>query len=346
MIIRGNRLALSFIAAFALLSTACSKDQLVGNSLRSYTIDHALPIILKTDDIPMICHANDGFNPVIRAFTQFNVETDMMLAFAYAGSSICNENQAIEKELWSSLAEKQGWFNAAIDARTAQQLLNKQAGDKQLKAYKHTLNYFQKQHKYDLGEGSCPQKLSEVEDLLLFVGATSALQALHNDVASGRLISIDMGIPPKVVRAMSCLNNEKWWGFPQSLQAALVVILPETPEMEAKGWETLQNTAKLGLNKGMRIGYATYAIVADIKGRDDYLRDALKRFESVESEKIDANYLLLDTLAEQQIRHIANRVWMRTEGHRAPTEGYSKFADETKAPNNSLDNLLDDNSSN
>jgi len=316
---------------------------MVGNGLRTYTIDHALPIILKTDDVPMICHANDGFTPIIRAFTQFNVETDMMLAFAYAGSSICNESDAVEKELWSSLTEKQGWFNVAIDARTAQQLLNKQAGEKQLKAYQHTINYFKKQHGYDLGEGQCPKKLNEVEDLLLFVGATSALQALHNDVASGRLISIDMGIPPKVVRAMSCLNNEKWWGFPQSLQAALMVILPETPEMEAKGWQTLQDSAQLGLSRGMRIGYATYAIVADIKGREDYLRDALKRFESVNSEKIDSNYLLLDSIAEQQIRHIADRFWMRIEGHRAPTEGYSNFADEQKNNNSNLDSLLDDN---
>lgn len=343
MISHGKRLfSASIIATCLLLTTACSKDQLIGNSLRNYTIDHALPVILKTDDVPMICHANDGFNPVIRAFSQFNVETDMMLAFAYAGSSICNESQAVEQELWSSLSEKQGWFNVAIDARTAQQLLNKQAGEKQIKAYQYTVNYFKKQHDYDLGEGVCPKNLSEVEDLLLFVGATTALQALHNDVSSGRLINIDMGIPPKVVRAMRCLDNSKWWGFPQSLQAALMVILPETPEMELKGWQILQESAQLGLTKGMRIGYTTYAIVADIKGREDYLRDALKRFEAVNQEQIDANYLLFDTIAEQQIRHIANRFWMRLEGHRAPTENYSRFPDEQKSQDSSLDNLLNE----
>jgi hypothetical protein len=59
--------------------SACSKDQLIGNGLRTYTIDHALPIILQTDDILMICHANDGFAPIVKAFTRFNVETDLML---------------------------------------------------------------------------------------------------------------------------------------------------------------------------------------------------------------------------------------------------------------------------
>jgi hypothetical protein len=50
------------------------------------------------------------------------------LAFGYAGSAICTENQAVEKELWSSLSEKQGWTDVAIDARIAQQLLNRNAG--------------------------------------------------------------------------------------------------------------------------------------------------------------------------------------------------------------------------
>jgi hypothetical protein len=88
-----------------------------------------------------------------------------------------------------------------------------------------------------------PQIKREVEELLLFVGATTALQALHNDVSSGRLV-IDMGIPPKVVRAMDCLDNQKWWGFPQSLRAALTIILPESPEVEAEGWKTLQHECR------------------------------------------------------------------------------------------------------
>ena len=160
-------------------------------------------MILQVDDVPMICHANDGFTPIIKAFTRFKVETDMMLAFGYAGSSICTENQAVEKELWSSLAEKQGWPDVAIDARIAQQLLNRDAGRKQLNAYNHTVSYFKKQHNYEFGEGKCPKLTQEVEELLLFVGATSALQGLNNDVSSGRLVNVDMGIPPKVVKAWS-----------------------------------------------------------------------------------------------------------------------------------------------
>ncbi len=333
------RTSLALVATLVL--GACSKDRLVGNGLRTYTIDHALPMILQVDDVPMICHANDGFTPIIKAFTRFKVETDMMLAFGYAGSSICTENQAVEKELWSSLAEKQGWPDVAIDARIAQQLLNRDAGRKQLNAYNHTVSYFKKQHNYEFGEGKCPKLTQEVEELLLFVGATSALQGLNNDVSSGRLVNVDMGIPPKVVKAMDCLDNNKWWGFPQSIRAALTIILPESPAIEAEAWKALQQNSALGVQQGMRVGYATYAVIAAIKGRDDYLRLALKGFESVTPDKLNKDYLLLDTIAEQQVRHLANRFWMRLEGRRAPTEGYSQFLDEKRQPDASLEGLLD-----
>lgn len=332
----------SLIAASVLTLTACSKDQIIGNHIRQFTLDHALPVILKTDDVPMICNANDGLAPLVMAYGKFNVEIDLMMAFGYAGSSICTENQAVEKELWSSLAEKQGWTDVAIDARISQQLLNKEAAIKQLKAYQHSVNYFKQAYNYELGEGQCPKFKYEVDELLLFVGAVSALQALQNDIASGRLVNIDMGIPPKIVNAMNCLDNTKWWGFPQSLQAALIVVLPESEEKQAEGWKKLQESTDIGLKDGMRLGYATYAVVAYIKGREDYLRDALKRFEAVPNDKVNPDYKLLDAIAEKQIRHLADRLWMEKEGRRAPTEGFSNFLDEKKQVDPKLDGLLED----
>ena len=91
----------------------------------------------------------------------------------------------------------------------------------------------------------------------------------------------------------------------------------------------------------MRLSHATYAVVASIKGRDDQLRDALKRFESVPKEKINPDYLLLDELAEIVIRHFADRYWMRSVGHRAPTENFSKFWDEKEQPSAELNGMLD-----
>ena len=99
----------------------------------------------------------------------------------------------------------------------------------------------------------------------------------------------------------------------------------------------LQTATETGEKAGMRLSHATYAVVASIKGRDDQLRDALKRFEAVPKEKINPDYLLLDELAETVMRHFADRYWMRSEGHRAPTENYSKFWDEKEQPSATLD---------
>lgn len=89
------------VLSLAVFTTACSPNRMIGNHVRSYTIEHALPVILKSNDVPVICHANEGMGPLVMSFTQFGVETDMMLAFGLAGASICTENSAIEKELWS-----------------------------------------------------------------------------------------------------------------------------------------------------------------------------------------------------------------------------------------------------
>ncbi|HRH92722.1 MAG TPA: hypothetical protein PLW01_12525, partial [Agitococcus sp.] len=64
------------IAASAIGLSACSKDQILGNHIRQFTLDHALPVILKTDDVPMICNANDGLAPLVMAYGRFNVEID------------------------------------------------------------------------------------------------------------------------------------------------------------------------------------------------------------------------------------------------------------------------------
>jgi hypothetical protein len=84
-----------------------------------------------------------------------------------------------KKKLWSALAEKQGLVNMAQDARIAQQLLNKDAGKRQLRAYQHTVDYFKNKYNYrHSAKGNCPKLKQDNEQLLLIVGATAALQAL------------------------------------------------------------------------------------------------------------------------------------------------------------------------
>ncbi|PTQ89181.1 hypothetical protein [Agitococcus lubricus] len=332
---------LALISA-AILTTACSPNRFIGNKVVHNTVENVLPEVMKSDDITMVCHSNESFSPLMMSFARAGVDTNMILAFSYSGSSACIERQAAEKEFWSTQAEQQGWTDIAIDARIAQQLLNKEAGVRQVRAYQHAATYFQNQYRYEIGEGKCPAFKNDSEQLLLLVAATASLQALQNDVASGRLVDFDMAIPPKIGRAMSCLDNQKWWGEPLAVQASLRVILPKDAADEAQGWQQLQEATDIGLQTGVRLSHATYAVVAYAKDREDYLRDALKRYEAIPAQALSSQYRLFDEMAGLQIRRIADRLWLKHERRRAPTQNFSKFWDEKVAPSKELNNLLEE----
>lgn len=334
-------LKLSVLSA-ALLSSACSIHKLVGNQVVHFSTENVVPVILSSDDIPTVCHANETNTPLLMSFTKFGVDNSMLLALGYSGAAACSDMEAHEKELWSAIAEKQGLVNMAQDARIAQQLLNKEAGKRQLRSYQYTAEYFKKNHKYDIGDETCPTLKDDNEQLLLIVGATSALQALKSDVASGRLINFDMSIPAKVGRAMNCVNNEKWWGEPKAIQAGLKIILPKDAIEEQQGWKQLQDSTDIGLQTGVRLSHATYAAIASIKGREDYLRDALKRFESLPTALLNNKYALLNTIAAIQVRQVANLYWVKNTGHRAPTEDFSKFWDEKAVQSSAVTELLNE----
>ncbi len=327
-------LAATLIGAAALLTTACSPNKIVGTQLNKFSMEHVVPAAMMLDDTAMICHANESVVPLMSGYRDYGVDTDLLMAISYSGMAMCTENEAVEKELWSALAQRQKWPDVAQDSLIAQQLLNRDAGRRQLKSYEYAVSYFRNHHHYEIGEGKCPDFRNDLEEHLLLVGATSALQAMQNDIASGRLINVDMSTPPKVARAMGCLNNVKWWGEPSAIQAALKVILPENPGDEAKAWDTLRTTSEYGVKSGVRLSLAVYASMAYAKDRPDFLRDALKRFEAVPADAINPKYRLLDQMAALQVRHIADRYWMRNEGHRAPAAGYSQFWDERKVNTN------------
>ena len=319
------------LAAVTLLGSGCSMNRAIGNNINKFSVDHVLPAALQLDDIRMICHSNESFVPLLVGFNDFEVDSDLLISVSYAGAAICTEHEAVEKELWSSQAERQGWINVAKDARIAQQLLNRDAGLRQIKSYNHMAAYFRKNHNYEVGDEKCPAFKSDFEQQGMLVGATAALQALRNDIASGRLIDVDMGIPAKVARSVKCLDNEKWWGVPKAVSAAMITVLPENAEAEAKAWEELQNATDVGLSTGVRLTHAIYAAMAAGKDRQDLLRDALKRYEAIPADALSPKFRLMDQMASIQIRQIADRHWMRYEGHRAPTRDFSVFWDEAKS---------------
>jgi hypothetical protein len=115
------------------------------------------------------------------------------------------------------------------------------------------------------------------------------------------------------------------------------------PQKNNKVGKNYKTATDIGLQTGVRLTHATYAAIASIKGRDDYLRDALKRFEAIPICYFKStNMLCLNTIAALQVRQVANLYWVKNTGHRAPTEEFSKFWDEKTQPSAAVNELLDE----
>ena len=80
-------LKLSVLSA-AVLSSACSVHQLIGNQVKHFSTENVMPVILSSDDVPTVCHANETNTPLLMSFTKFGVDNSMLLAFGYSGASI------------------------------------------------------------------------------------------------------------------------------------------------------------------------------------------------------------------------------------------------------------------
>ena len=77
------------ILSMALLSAACSPNRLIGNQVNHFSLQNVFPVVMKTDDIPMVCHANETNTPLLMSFAPFGVDVNMLLAFGYSGASAC-----------------------------------------------------------------------------------------------------------------------------------------------------------------------------------------------------------------------------------------------------------------
>ena len=66
------------ILSMALLSAACSPNRMIGNQVNHYSVENVLPVVMKTDDIPMVCHANETNTPLLMSFSQFGVDVNML----------------------------------------------------------------------------------------------------------------------------------------------------------------------------------------------------------------------------------------------------------------------------
>lgn len=320
---------LTSIAATVLLSGCASTTKTGAKVGVGFSEKHILPPILSMGDVDMVCNSSNALAPVIMATQSMGADPTRMAVLLYAASGVCAENQALNAELRYLRASKAGQVSEAQDARIEQKRWAAIAAERQYTGYQLFAERWQTKYKYKLGE-SCPKMQPGLDQTVYLLGLVSGLQSMTNDISSGGQAHIPKDIAAIVERSMSCLDNIQYWGAPEATRAVIWTLLPGSGDGKPDPYQTLKQSMQLGEQKGVRLSHALNAVAAQASGDDGKIRDALRAYaaSTTDDKAVNPEFRLIDQMAGQMVKNIADRYWTEHTGVRASEDGLSRFWDD------------------
>lgn len=320
--------ALTLVASLGMSS--CSQINRMGaNIALGFAEKYVAPPILSVSDTNMACESSNAMTPLIVTTQAMGANAAKLGVLMYSGAALCAEDAAINEELRFMRASDAGSIEEAQDARIAQKRWSGVAAYRQYEAYKMYAEYIESKQKIKLGE-DCPKLRTDMDQTIYLLGLLSGLQAVQNDVASQNVIGVPKDIAAKVERGMTCLDNEKYWGAPLAIRAAIWSLLPGADIGKPDPFLVMKQQAQLGEKKGVRLAHAVYAMAAAASGDDAKIRDAIRTYgESVGNVSVNPEYRLFDEMGGTVVRNVSDRYWTENTGKRTPLDdGMIRFWDE------------------
>lgn len=321
--------------AMALCLGGCV-NQMTGDVMSAYSVDHLIPHILEKGDTGMACETGVSMGGFLASFGRVTDEPHRAAIPTMLTAAVCAQEMAFSADLASRRAIKRGDAAEAVDARIVEKRYNVQAARRFKDAYERTVA------QYGEPGGKCPELETRYDEMAWMLGMVSALQALQHDMASENAVGIPLDVPAKAGRGAMCLNNERWWGVPQAIRALVWTVLPgEAPE-GADPWQELDAAAALGMKSGVRLPQAIQAQAAAGAGKDDVLRSVITAHgESIRTVPSASKWATVDRIATEQILYLSDRFWTEAEGHRTPFGQLGTFPGAADAGDDDDDDLLD-----
>ncbi len=294
--------------------------------------DHAVPYVLKTDDVEMGCVMAEALTLLVPSLTEINASPYKLAVIFDFLSGSCSEFKAWEQELRYMRAIYAKNVTEAQDARIAQKRFLNQAARRQLKGYRNL------ELAYPQAVGNaCPQFSSWNDEFYWLVGLMDGLQAVLNDLASEGSAQVPLDISLKVGRGAGCLNNDKWWGIPNAIQAAIWLSFPNNRPQGVDPLLVLEQSVQTGLKQGMRIVQVIAAKIHIGLGNHQQLKQIIR--DNIEIRKTIAthpDFIFLDQVATIQLMAISDFMWTEATGKRTPIDGLGTFWDD---PENTLETV-------
>lgn len=324
--------------AFSALSGCSTIYRTTGWFAYDYTEDYAVPYTMKDNDPEMACGMTTAMTPALLSFTELTYTPDRPAVTMYMMAGSCAEEKANEETLSYLRAFKAQNVNEAKDARIREKRQFAVAAARQYQAYQHMVAEF--------GEpgDKCPD-LDEDEEIYWVLGSLAGMQAVMSDLRSQSAVNVPKDIAMKAVRGLQCVDNIRWWGLPQALQAGIWVMMPDTAPKGVDPWVEMEKAGRIATASGVRMAHAIEVVIADGSGNNEQLRAAIRRHaDSLKTHPSNPQYRMMDIMADRQIMAVSDRLWTEATGARTPVGGLGTFWDDAKPQMNSLniDDLLED----
>ena len=296
-----------------------------GDTLIGFTEEQAIPFILKSGDIDMGCGMSQAFSLFIQSFSQVtNPPNHLAIIFSLLTGN-CAEFKAWEEELRYLRAMRSKNIEDAKDALIKQRRYLHLAASRQLAGYLNLKLAF-------IEPGSdCPNFNTTNGEFFWLIGLLDGLQAVFNDISSGGTLGVPLDIGLKVGRGATCLNNEKWWGMPNAIQATVWSIFPDIKPADKKPFMILDQSMQMGRQQGIGISLVLAAQVYSGIGNIEKVKEIIRSHtETKVQTPAKLKFKILDEMTTIQLLAISDRLWTTATGYRTPIGKLGTFWDDPK----------------
>jgi hypothetical protein len=289
---------------------------------------HVVPHVMTTDDLQMNCVGAEGATALVESFSRITEEPREVAILLYAGAGGCEEERAFQKELEYLKYIRLQLPDMAQDALIQQKNHHLKAAKRFYRGWQELIGFIDGK---EVG-GECPRMEQDFDELVWLVGLSNGLQALNHDILSGIGIGVPKNIAAQVERAISCIDNRKWFGIPMSIKAAVWTLLPGALPEGEDNWARLEEADLVGEKARVRLPHMIHLIAAYAKGDNERVRKVIKRHvEQIEEFDSNKAYRLMDAIATNGVQRFSDRMWTEAVGHRTPVGGLGTFWDENAA---------------
>jgi hypothetical protein len=353
-----RRSTLTLVAALVLTS-GCN----LGRSVDKMTLKRLAPGMLAVGDVGMACATGESLAPVMMALGHDSdgaKEPKKAAALTLIAAGMCSERGAWEAELQRQRilytiehGGDRSQFSVLQDLSATGQRFHEEAASRNYSAYRRVVEVYGAPTQ----EASCPKGRALKKDRdqqLYLLGMTAGLLATIHDTQAERVVGVPQSIPPLVQDGVACLDDERWWGVPGALGAAIAALVPGASAPGVDPWIALESAAQRGEAQGLWLGRALQLQAAVGAGKDDVAWAAIAAHGAALSRSAaageggagsaDSDLALLNAYASEMIRFASDVRWIEATGQRTPLGqlGQRPPADSASAPPVVSDEEADD----